>query len=267
MRACAQPSPPACLIRAASRRRPALFYALAVTLLPVPASADLSLWLGACLRGSASPDDLATVLEPHGDAHLLVGPEEAAPFPSAVGMLRRLGAREVSLALPVPGDPVGLAGPRAFNDAALEIGEAVLLPHTGFGMVPRLLGDGLEWGLLPADRPRPLDPLEAGRHLDDVLREATESLIALQAESWSADLADVLELLRRAPDLAWPADLPQRLRAIGTRALLCDRIAELALADESGALSVHEIGVRRAGLVDLGRASRAALVAVCSATP
>ncbi|GAB3245894.1 hypothetical protein GCM10027425_00970 [Alteromonas gracilis] len=238
-----------------------------MTLLPVPASADLSLWLGACLRGSASPDDLATVLEPHGDAHLLVGPDEAAPFPSAVGMLRRLGAREVALALPVPGDLVGLAGPRSFNDAALEVGEAVLLPHTGLGMVPRLLGDGLEWSLLPADRPRPLDPLEAGRHLDDVLREATEALIALQAESWSADLADVLELLRRAPELAWPDDLPQRLRAIGTRALLCDRIAELALADESGALSVHEIGVRRAGLVDLARTSRAALVAVCSATP
>ena len=42
----------------------------------------------------------------------------------ALGELRRLGASGCSLALPAPGDPLGLAGPPAFNAEALEAGEA-----------------------------------------------------------------------------------------------------------------------------------------------
>ena len=43
-------------------------------------------------------------------------------------MTKRLAATAVAagLALPAPGDPLGLAGPPAFNADALEAGEAVV---------------------------------------------------------------------------------------------------------------------------------------------
>src|SRR3982751_575191 len=95
-----------------------------VSLLPspgLPASAVLCTWLEAVRTGRAGPDDLEDTVR--GDD----------PRPPGAGLPGAIELRELpktlreapSLALPAPGDPVGLGGPPDFNFAAIEAGEAV----------------------------------------------------------------------------------------------------------------------------------------------
>ena len=98
----------------------------------LPVSAVLVMWLHAVREGHAAPDDLADAVRGNDAWHLVTGlPEREAlellDLPAAL-------SGTVSLALPVPGDPVGLGGPPSFNLAAMEAGEAVVAG--GVGLVP-----------------------------------------------------------------------------------------------------------------------------------
>ena len=104
-------------------------------------SARMAWWLSAWLRGDAGPDDLLDAVVGDDAAHDVSGlADEPLPLVLALGRLRAAGARTAGLALPSPGDPVGLGGPREFNAAALDMGEAVLLEGAGLGLVPHRAG-------------------------------------------------------------------------------------------------------------------------------
>ena len=228
-------------------------------------SARMAWWLSAWLRGDAGPDDVLDAVVADDAAHDVSGlAEEPLPLVLALGRLRAAGARSAGLALPSPGDPVGLGGPKEFNVAALEMGEAVLLEGAGLGLVPRRAGAGVVWMVLPADR-RPLADLgEADRMLRVGVSESATALAALDVASWRPEVADELMNLRHRPAYAAPVGTPSRAVDLAGRALQALGIVELAMEDQGGAVSALEIMRREDALRPLEGAGRRGLVAACS---
>jgi hypothetical protein len=230
-------------------------------------------WLSAGLRGDAGPDDVLDGVrrsvvgtDAAHDVAGLEGPEHPGTLPLvlAIGRFRAAGARSAGLALPSPGDPVGLGGPRPFNVAALETGEAVLLEGCGLGLVPHRAGAGVVWQVLPADR-RPLVDLgEADRGLRAALTAVASALAALDVARWRPEVADELMNLRHRPAYDAPPGTPPRAVELAGRGLQAMGIVELALEDQGGAVTALEAARREEALRPLDAAGRRALVAACS---
>ena len=234
----------------------------------LPDSVRLALWFSAWCEGHASLDEARDEVVAGDAAHDVVGlpgQADAVPLILALGALRAERATGAGLALPEPGDPVGLGGPPPFNAEALETGEAVVLRGVDLGLVPARAGAGVVWRCLPAHERRQLPDLaEADTGLRGALPRVADELAALDVARWRPEVADELMALRRPQELAVPAgmDAPaQRMVALATR---CRAIVELALADDGGAITAAEADRRREALRPLDRAARRALVAACS---
>jgi hypothetical protein len=224
--------------------------------LGLPHSATLAWWLTAWLRGSEQTDHVLDALAEH--THLLEGG-------SALDLLARArasGASYAGLALPVEGDLLGLGGPRDFNAAALDAGQAVVVGSTG--LVPRVVGETVQWSVHEA-APRQLpDVGEADRALRAAMVEAARDLADLEVARWRPEAADALMNLHHRPSLDAPLDTPARCVDLAARGLQAWAIVDLALVDDGGAVSSFEVERRRELLLPLGRAARRALVAACS---
>jgi hypothetical protein len=192
----------------------------------------------------------------------LPGTDGSVPLARALAELRVAGADAVGLALPAPGDPVGLGGPADLNGAALDAGEAAL--SGSFGFVPRRVGAAVEWTTYDA-LPRQLgDVGECDRALRLALQEATEALADLEVARWRPEAADALLNLHRRPELAPPPGVPGRCVELAGRALQALAIVDLALDDDVDALGSGQVASRRAALLPLATAARRGLVAACS---
>ncbi len=232
-------------------------------------SASLSLWLRACLRGDVAPDDFASAVRDTDPQHLVVGwPERPDPLPllELPGLVRRTGPRAIALALPVPGDLLGLAGPAPLNADAVEAGEAFVIVGSTrtVGLVPEVDARTVLWRASPAVAPAVLDPGEAARHLRQALLEATAELVRLEVASWQPDIPDLLLNLSQRPDLPLPPGLDPRAVETVERAVLCLEVVELARGDDGGAVTAYDAAARSRCLTDLDVAARRALVAFCS---
>ncbi|CAM3238010.1 hypothetical protein NODU109028_05740 [Nocardioides dubius] len=235
---------------------------------PLPQlSGRLAWWFTSWSRGLASPDDLLTHVVADDVAHDVAGLPDAegatVPLVLALPRLRLLGA-SAGLALPVPGAPTGLGGPAEFNRAATEVGEAVVLEGGGFGLVPFRAGPGVVWQLLGAHRRQLTDLGEAARQLRGTLARTATTLADLDVARWRPEAADELMNLRHLPHLDAPAGVPADAVELAARAWQAESIVDLALLDDGGAVSAHEIGARREALSPLARAARTAMVAACS---
>lgn len=224
--------------------------------LALPHSAALAWWLTAWLRGHEQTDHVLDALAD--DTHLLDGG-------SALDLLVRSragGATYAGLALPVEGDPLGLGGPRDFNAAAMDAGQAVV---TGaLGLVPEERGETVQWRVFEAS-PRQLpDVGEADRTLRESLVGAASDLAELDVARWRPEAADALMNLHHRPALEAPLGTPARCVDLAARGLQAWAIVDLALADDGGAISAYEVDRRRGLLQPLGRAARRAIVAACS---
>ena len=225
-------------------------------MLALPHSAVLAWWLTAWLRGHEQTDHVLDVLAT--DTQLLAGG-------SALDLLtiaRASGASYAGLALPVDGDPLGLGGPRDFNAAAMDAGQAVVAGT--LGLVPDEQGETVQWR--PHDAaPRQLpDVGEADRTLRETLLGAAGDLADLEVARWRPEAADALMNLHHRPQVEAPLGTPPRCVDLAARGLQAWAIVDLALADDGGALSSYEVGQRRGLLQPLGRAARRAIVAACS---
>lgn len=223
-------------------------------------------WLSAWLRGDAGPDDVLDAVLAGDAAHDVVfGEEEASvPLVLALGRIRVAGATSAGLAFPEPGSPIGLGGPPEFTAAALEAGEAVVLAGAGIGLVPVRAGAGVVWNCQVA-RPRQLADLgDADRGLRAELMAAATTLADLDVARWRPEVADELMNLRHRRTFDAPPGTPPRAVELAGRALQALGIVELALEDDGGAVSAHEVLRREGALRPLGDAARAALVAACS---
>ncbi len=222
----------------------------------LPHSAVLAWWLTAWLRGHEQTDHVLDALAD--DTHLLEGG-------SALDLLARSrasGASYAGLALPVDGDPLGLGGPRDFNAAAMEAGQAVVAGS--LGLVPEEKGETVQWRAFAAERRQLPDVGEADRSLREALLGAADDLAALDVARWRPEAADALMNLHQRPPLDAPLGTPPRCVDLAARGLQAWTIVDLALEDDVGALSSYEAERRRGLLQPLGRAARRAVVAACS---
>ena len=221
-------------------------------------SAVLVAWLDAVRAGRAAPDDLAEAVRGDDAWHLVTGlPEREAlellDLPAAL-------TGTISLALPVPGDPVGLGGPPSFNHAAMEAGEAVVAG--GVGLVPATDASPSSGGLTPPIR-------SLGRRAGDGVgapgRACRGHPPPGRPRGGQLAARNPRPAAQPAPSGAAPAPPGYDARRAETmeRAVLCLDILELARAGEGGSVSAYEMERRRESLGDLGRAARRALVGAC----
>ena len=227
----------------------------------LPVSAVLATWLDAVHAGLAGPDDLSDAVRGDDPRHLVTGlPERAVlelhELPAAL-------AGPISLALPAPGDLVGLGGPASFNVAATDAGEAVVAGHVG--LVPEVDARTVVWRAHPADRVPWVDERETAAELKVALSDVTRRLVDLDVAAWQPEIPDLLLGLRHRAPLPLPPGYDARRVETTERAVLCLDIVELARVGDGGAVSSYEMDRRRVALDDLDRAARRALVGACSA--
>lgn len=230
--------------------------------LELPLSARLAWWLTAWLRGAEVTDHVLDAITDGDLAHTVDGLSGGTALLDLLLEARRGGVTGAGLALPVEGDLLGLGGPRDFNSAAIDAGEAVVI--ASWAVVPDIVGEVCHWRVHRA-APRQLpDVGEADRALRAALIDTADLLAALDVARWRPEVADQLMNLGHRPSLDAPLGTPPRCTDLAARGLQGWAIAELALEDDGGALSAFEIEARRSALQPLERAARRALVAACS---
>lgn len=234
----------------------------------LPTSAGFALWFSAWAAGAVSLDDARDAIVGEDAAHDVAGlPDErgSVPLILALGRLRAAGTTGAGIALPVPGDPLGLAGPSDFNTDALEAGEGVVFDGADLGLVPHRAGAGVVWTCHEAAARRQVpDPSEADTSLRRAVLEAANTLADLDVARWRPEVADELMALRRAADFHVPTGMAPRAVRLVSLSTRCRTIVDLALEDDGGAISTSEADRRRAALSPLDHAARRGLVAACS---
>jgi hypothetical protein len=250
----------------------------------------MAAWLGAWLSGRAASDDLLAGAQ-RGDApHTVRGlPDESGPVPLSrvLPLLRRSAPADVSLRLPVPGDPDGLSG-LTLARALRGGGEAVavqpadpagqswlLTPEVdvrGSSLEPLVT---VEWDLTPiAGR------LTAGAANADTLREA-ERVLSESVTEAAAVIAEIGQVGRLSPEIVTaiqslrkrsglklplpPGSPPEAIRVLTTAQRL-EAVVELAAAEQP--LSAASDARRMAALREVSRAVRDAFrlaFAACAA--
>ena len=234
----------------------------------LPLSARFALWFSAWAGGRASLDDARDAIVGDDAAHDVVrvpGGSGSQPLILALGLLRSHRATGAGIALPVPGDLLGLAGPSAFNAEVVEVGEAVVLEDADLGLVPHRVGAGVQWVCHQAVSHRQLpDPSEADSALRQALSRTSGLLAELEVARWRPEVADELMALRSTADLGFPDVMAPRAVRMASLATRCRAIVELALDDDGGSITAAEADARRQALLPLDHASRRALVAACT---
>lgn len=239
------------------------------------AAAALVAWGNAWLTGHVGLDEAVDAIEGATGPQLAGGlPDEPGDVPlrRALAVLRVAGMSTLRLALPVPGDPLGLTGPPALNAAALEAGEAVLvaIPDGPVGLVPAedLRGSsyvGVRWQAHQARSGTPDVPFlpEADQQLTLAMREATEALLAVDgAAGIPPEIADALADLRDpARGSALAPGYPPRAHRVAALAGRLALVVDLARRMDGHGLTADQMGRRDEALRLLDRAVRRALVA------
>lgn len=231
----------------------------------------LAAWGSAALSGGVSPDEAAAAVSGGRDAgHRVAGlPDEDGPvnMAYALGRLRALGATGLRLVLPRPGDAAGLPGPAAFNETAVECGEAVVsVGSAHLGLLPA--GRGLWQAHRVEDDPRtPLQLRDADRDLMRATREAAGVLARLDVARWDPDAAALLGERARSRAALLPGSAPAEAHQVLDRALRLAAVLELARRSDGAAVSSGEMQARTQVLRDLDAVTRRAVEAACSPDP
>ncbi|MEU9834325.1 hypothetical protein AB0D67_22595 [Streptosporangium sp. NPDC048047] len=223
-------------------------------------SATLVCWGNAWLTGQVGLDDAVDRVERRGGPQLVATETGDTGLRGFLAGLRMDGMKSLRLALPVPGDPLGLTGPPPLNSAAIEAGQAAIavLPGRCVGLVPASdrRGSsyaGVRWSALAASANAPDVPSlsEAEHALTMAMRTATDTLLGLGGPVQGQPRPNTADG-GLAP--GYPA------RAHRVAALAARLAAVLRVTDDRG-LTSGQIAARGAALRDLDRAVRRARVA------
>jgi hypothetical protein len=241
-------------------------------------SARLAAWAGCWLAGDVTLDEVVTRVRGDDEPHIASGQPDDAPntsLGSALDRLRASGARGLRVALPRPGDPHGLTGPRELTEAAVAAGEAVVCVGVDVALVPTIATFGppgdrgtlVTWAWRPANPPPPVPALsEVDRALTSELRDAGSTLAGLDVAAWRPDAVRLLDDLRSsAPAAPLPRSFPPAAQTLAARAVRVLSVVDFALADDGLALTATAAQDRRDALVSLERGARHALAAACNA--
>jgi hypothetical protein len=235
----------------------------------LPASVRLSLWTThAWATGTALDEAIARALP---DVDHVAGDLDR------LALWHDLGERALLVALPAPGDLVGMpaASPQAQGAASAE-GECVFVPGLGGMLVPALstYGTGTEAGLdvgtrvdwtaydaqpVPRHRIEALEPSQLERHLREEIRAATEAIDTIGGQPFGATAARQLADAALGGRWGLPSGLPGRAARVVALAATISTVVDVALAVGDGALTATEAGARHTLLLRLRRASEHAL--------
>ncbi|MBC6459572.1 hypothetical protein [Actinomadura sp. HBU206391] len=242
------------------------------------ASPALVAWGNAWLSGHVGLDEATDAIERVNGQHVVTGiPGESGEVPlrRGLGCLRVAGMSALKLALPAPGDLLGLTGPPELNTAALEAGGAALVTlATGpVGLVPAedRRGSsyiGVRWNVLCA-RPGIADVPslpEADHQLSLALRDATDALLLVEDVSdWRPEMAEALTQVREShrgePTGELAPGYPARAHRVAALAGRLAMVVDLARRVESEGLTADQMRRRADALRLLDRAVRRARVA------
>jgi hypothetical protein len=241
-------------------------------------STALVAWGNAWLSGHVGLDEAVDAIEQVTGQHVVSGvPGEPGEVPlrRGLGGLRVAGMTALRLALPAPGDPLGLTGPPELNTAALEAGEAALvaLPERPIGLVPAedRRGSsyvGVRWNVFEARPGTPDVPSlpEADHQLTLALRDATDALMTVEdVSAWRPEMAEALTSLRESHHSDPPGGLapgyPARAHRVAALAGRLAIVVDLARQVESQGLTAAQLRCRADALRLLDHAVRRARVA------
>lgn len=260
-------------------------------------AAVLVAWSNAWLTGHIGLDEAVDAIERTTGPHVVIttagmpglaGPAASAspaapadhetPLRQALAGLRTRGLTSLRLALPVPGDPLGLSGPPVFNTAAIEAGQAALatLPERTIGLVPRddLRGSsyrGIRWHTHEARHSFADVPSlpEADRRLTMAVREAADALMTIDDVSGPRpEIAQALGALRESAEVSGANGLAPgyaaRAHRVNALAGRLTAVLELARGLETGMLTAEQMRRRSEALGHLDHAVRRARVAACN---
>ena len=234
---------------------------------PPLAAASFALWGSAVLDGRTSLDEAAAAIAGACQHRLVGAPGEPgdATLAVALGRFRVAGARAFGLALPAPGDPLGLRGPREFTEAAVAAGQAVVVPSLRLALVPAVIqserGSLIRWQVWPGlpDAPAPESVVAAARALREAVLDAAGALAELDAP-----VTPEVELALPSTHLATPPGIDPRAHDLLDRAERLLTVVQAALADPAVTTSATLDTRRRQALVPVERAARRALMAACT---
>jgi hypothetical protein len=252
-------------------------------------AALLAAWGTAYLQDGAALELAVSEVERDDEPHLWAPEPSAAPDEIGDGLteMKAAGVSALRLALPAPGDPLGLTGPPEVNLVALAAGEAVVTvggrlpsfltsPDTGRVVVPTVTAFGtpgdqghcVTWRAIAVPPATPDVPMlaDADRQLAEAMREATTTLASLGTQSWRSSAQQTAAWLRESGrDLRLPDHLGVRADSLARRAIRVLTLLDTARDDDGGTVTAHLAQARSAALAPLDRAARRALVAAVSA--
>jgi len=235
-------------------------------------------WSAAAAMRQVGAERSVAAIEAGSDGHVvsgLPGRDVDATMAEAIAWLLDAKPRQISLALPVAGDPLGLNGVGSFAEAALLAESGVLVECTsgwlGFVPEPDLRGSsyqGVRWRVhptssasIPAVAAEPQRIVEqADRALRRALRDATDALAGVDLARWRDESVagrGAADAAIRANPHALPPTWPPPARALAERALALWRVVRVAALD-AGAASASGSAVRTAALRELSHAVREA---------
>ncbi len=233
--------------------------------------ARLAAWGSAWLAGTAAFDQ---VLDAVGDDGRHVGgpgfdTSGVHPVGGALADWKRAGTPALRLALPVPGDVRGLAGPPELRSVALQAGQAVYGYDFGLSCLPgrptpSSAGPELVWHRGPVSElpPDPLSIAEAEHELAEAIRETASELARSGVSSWLSDIAPALSEARRAGErLHLPASHPPRAVRLIAQAERLSAVFAVLDHDSTGPLTAAAVAERARTLAPLRTAVRRALLA------
>ena len=253
-----------------------------VGVLDIPRSARLAAWGTAYLRGEVSTATVVERVQDKDEPHRVEPADvlglDAVDLAGLLTALRAAGGTGLRVVLPVPGDVLGLPGPAAFNAAAVEAGECVIvLGSPAWGAVPEVTGFGsalepgwmVTWQVLPVtERPAATGTLaEAEQALREGMAEATSALTRLDVASWRPGTGERLHLLRRAelhPGVM-PAGTDQRSLRVLAGAHRLRAVLALAGEDDGAGVTAFEVQQRAEALRGLDGVCRRAVAAAVNA--
>lgn len=235
-------------------------------------------WGNAYLRGATSLDEAAAAVTPTWVSGLpddVVGgrtPTDGPPWGAAptvgsrtaltvsLGLLRRSGVTRLRLALPAPGDPLGLAGPLGLTRAATEAGAAVLTLD-GARLALLIAPEGDCWTVhTAAARVADVPDLgEAERALAQAVRTATALLASLDVARPHPRAAPTMATAAHQAVLA--PGYPARAHRLLAQSATLRAAVTVARDTDGGALTVQAANARFEALGLLERAARRAMVA------
>jgi hypothetical protein len=233
--------------------------------------AQLAAWGSAWLAGSAAFDEVLDAVACR--CRHVGGPgfQPASVHPVGVALTdwKQAGTNALRLALPVPGDVRGLAGPAEFRDAALTAGQAVY--GAGFGVTaipgretPSSAGRELLWHRSEVDElpPDPISTADAEHDLAEAIRETASAFARRGITSWLADIAPALSSARRAGErLHLPASHPPRGVRLIAQAERLTAVLAVVDRDDTAQLTAAAHAERAELLAPLRLAVRRALLA------